>query len=64
MDMSSAKPTVEAEELSTSVLEIIDAYRMGAALDTKDLFPRRTAPEAPPPEHAFVPAGGDVSAGV
>ena len=62
--MTSAEPTTENEELSGSVLGIIDAYRMGAALDAQDLYLRKTAPEAPPPERAFEPAEGYISDGV
>jgi hypothetical protein len=61
--MTSAEPTTENEELSGSVLGIIDAYRMGAALDAQDLYLRKNAPDASPPERAFVPAEGDVSNG-
>ena len=61
--MTSAETAAENEQLSTSVLGIIDAYGIGAAIDAKDLCPRKTAPEAPPPERAFVPAEGSISAG-
>ena len=61
--MASAEPTTETEELSGSVLGIIDAYRMGAALDAQDLY-LKTAPEAPPPARVLVPAEGYISYGV
>ena len=61
--MTSAEPTTENEELDGSVLGIIDAYRMGAALDAQDLY-LKTAPEAPPPERAFVRAEIYISDGV
>lgn len=46
--MTSTDPT-EAEEMSGRVLEIIGAYRMGAALDARNLYLKAT-PGAPPPE--------------
>ena len=61
--MTSAETTVENEQLSGSVLAIIDAYRMGAAIDAQDLVPRKTAREAPPPERAIVPAESPISDG-
>lgn len=62
--MTSAETTTENEELSGSVLGLINAYRMGPALDAQDLFPRKTAPEAPPPKRSFVPAEGYIGDGV
>ncbi len=62
--MTSAEPTTENEELSGSVLGIIDAYRMGGALDAQDLYLRKTAPEAPLPKRAFVPAEVYISDGM
>jgi hypothetical protein len=53
--VTSAESTTENEELSGSVLGLIDAYRMGAALDARDLYPRKTAPEASPTERTLVP---------
>ena len=46
----------EAEELSMRVLGIIGAYRMGAALDARELDPRRSAPE--PPDTGLMRPGG------
>jgi len=34
----------ESDELSRNVLGLIGAYRMGSALDARDLFPPRSAP--------------------
>lgn len=62
--MTSAELATEDEELRKSVLRIIDAYRMGAAVDARDLYPRKSAPEAPPPERAFGPAEGYIRDGV
>jgi hypothetical protein len=61
--MTSAEPTTENEELSGSVLGLINAYRMGAALDAQDLYPRKTAAAAPPPKRAVVPAERYISDG-
>jgi hypothetical protein len=44
--MTSTEPT-EVEEMSGRVLEIIDAYRMGAAVDPRDLF-LKSVPKAGP----------------
>ena len=52
--MTSAESTTENERLSGNVLGIIGAYRMGAALDTQDLYVKKTAPEAPSPEPVLV----------
>lgn len=60
--MTRVEPT-EIEELSGSVLGIISAYGMGAALDARDLN-LKTAPGAPPPEHVLVPDGGYIKDGV
>jgi hypothetical protein len=62
-NMTSAEPTTENEELSGSVLGLINAYRMGAALDAQDLYPRKTAAAAPPPKRAVVPAERYISDG-
>jgi hypothetical protein len=55
--MASGERTTENEELSGNVLGLIGAYRMGGALDARDLY-LKSAPKAPPP------AEGDISDGV
>ena len=50
--VKAAEPAAESAELTRSILGIIDAYRMGAALDAKDLYrsDRRSAlPHDPAP---------------
>jgi hypothetical protein len=58
--MTSAELTTE-NELSGSILGLIDAYRMGEALDAQDLYQRKTTTEAPPQDRGFVPADGYIS---
>lgn len=41
----------ESDERVRNVLGLIGSYRMGAALDAEDLYPRRST-SAPPPEPA------------
>ena len=60
--MTRVEPT-EIEELSGSVLGIISAYGMGAALDARDLN-LKTASADPPPEHVLVPDEGYIRDGV
>ena len=48
-----AEDATENVELSRNILGLIDAYRMGAALDARDLYPARN-PSSPQP--APVPA--------
>ena len=55
--MTSGERTTENEELSRNVLGLIGAYRMGGALDARNLY-LKNAPKAPPP------ADGDISDGV
>jgi hypothetical protein len=43
-DQTGLESAPESEELSRNVLWLIGAYRMGAALDARDLFPRGSAP--------------------
>lgn len=43
--MTDAEPTAENEELSGTIRRLIDAYRMGAALDAKCLYAKKTEPE-------------------
>ncbi len=45
--MTSGERTTENEELSGNVLGLIGAYRMGAALDARDLY-LKNAPKAQP----------------
>ena len=54
--MTSGERTTENAELSGNVLGLIGAYRMGAALDARDLY-LKSAPKPPPAE-------GDTSDGV
>ena len=61
--MTSAELTTE-NELSGSILGLIDAYRMGEALDAQDLYERKTTTEVPPQDRGFVPADGYFSDGV
>lgn len=44
-----AEGATETVELSRTILGLIDAYRMGAALDAQDLYPARSA-SSPSPE--------------
>ena len=53
----SGERTTENEELSGNVLGLIGAYRMGAALDARDLY-LKSAHKAPPA------AQGDIGDGV
>jgi hypothetical protein len=55
--MTSGERMTENEELSGNVLGLIGAYRMGAALDARDLY-LKSAPKAP------LAAEGDISGGV
>ena len=55
--MSSAAPTPEAEELSTSVLGIIGAYRMGSSLDPHALNVKKSPPQATDAVIVSAPAG-------
>ena len=59
--MTGAEP-IEVEELSGRVLEIIGAYRMDAAVDARDLFPKTIAEVTPEP--VLVPGEGFVRDGV
>jgi hypothetical protein len=45
--MTGAEHATENEELSRDVLGLIGSYRMGAALDPRDLFLTRTSAQAP-----------------
>ncbi len=55
--MTSGERTTKDEELSGNVLGLIGAYRMGGALDARDLY-LKSAPKSPPG------AQGDISDGV
>ncbi len=61
--MTSAERTTE-NELSGSILGLINAYRMGEALAAQDLYQRKTTTEAPPQDRGFMPADGHISDGV
>ena len=54
--------TTSTEALSVRVLGIIEAYRMGAALDVRDLYLR--AASEPTQDAAVVPVEGYVEGGV
>jgi hypothetical protein len=53
--MGDADDAPENDELTRNVLGLIEAYGMGTALDTEDLFPNRTT-SAPAPKPATVVA--------
>jgi hypothetical protein len=56
------EPT-ETEKLRGRVLGIIGAYGMGVS-DPRELYMKKTARSAPPPELTPVPDGGYISDGV
>ena len=52
--MTDAEPAVETQELSKKVLGLLGGYRMGAALDARDLYTKTLAgvqDTPPPPQH-------------
>lgn len=53
--MTNTEITPENEELSGTVLGIIGAYGMGTALDAGNLYVKKTASQAAPPDGVHVP---------